>query len=115
MKNYNTFLLTEKEKRKRYNDVSVWINKATEKDMKLAGFEFDDAGNCPLYYKGKEVGYLSNFNGVLLNDEYVDALIPLFKSFSGTGIWNYRDWKKHAKALGADIPDHIITADDINI
>jgi hypothetical protein len=65
----------------RFNNVSIHINKNTEEDMRNAGFSFEPNGNAPLYYNGKEVGFLSNFNGVMLNDEYVDQLVPMFNNF----------------------------------
>jgi len=76
----------------RWNNVSIHISKNTEEDMRNAGFSFDPKGNAPLYYKGKEVGYLSNFNGVMLNDEFVDELVPMFNTFRDAGVWNYRGW-----------------------
>ncbi len=80
---------------KRTNDVSIHFNRATEQDMRAAGFEFDQKGNCPLFYKGKEVGFVSNFNGLMIDDEYVHELVPMIKEFRGTGVWNYSpDWKK---------------------
>jgi hypothetical protein len=82
----------------RFNNVSIHISKNTEEDMRNAGFTFDPKGNAPLYYNGKEVGYLSNFNGVMLNDEYVDELVPMFNTFRDAGIWNYRGWKEEADA-----------------
>ena len=82
----------------RFNNVSIHISKNTEEDMRNAGFTFDPKGNAPLYYNGKEVGYLSNFNGVMLNDEYVDELVPMFNTFRDAGIWNYRGWKEEAEA-----------------
>ena len=66
--------------------------------MRNAGFSFDAKGNAPLYYNGKEVGYLSNFNGVMLNDEFVDELVPMFNTFRDAGVWNYRGWKEEAEA-----------------
>ena len=82
----------------RFNNVSIHISKNTEEDMRNAGFTFDPKGNAPLYYNGKEVGYLSNFNGVMLNDEYVDELVPMFNTFRDAGVWNYRGWKEEADA-----------------
>jgi hypothetical protein len=84
--------------RLRWNNVSIHINKNTEEDMRNAGFSFEPNGNAPLYYNGKEVGFLSNFNGVMLNDEYVDQLVPMFNNFRGAGVWNYRGWKEDAAA-----------------
>lgn len=84
--------------RLRWNDVSIHINKNTEEDMRNAGFSFDQKGNAPIYYNGKEVGFLSNFNGVMLNDDYVDQLVPMFNNFRGAGVWNYRGWKEDAAA-----------------
>jgi len=81
---------------KRWNNVSVWINQTSEEDMKNAGFEFDPKGNSDLFYNGKKVGFVSNFNGVMLDDEYVDELVPLFQNFRGTGVWNYDNWRKDA-------------------
>ena len=84
--------------RLRWNNVSIHINKNTEEDMRNAGFSFDQKGNAPIYYNGKEVGFLSNFNGVMLNDEYVDQLVPMFNNFRGAGVWNYRGWKQEAES-----------------
>ena len=84
--------------RLRWNNVSIHINKSTEEDMRNAGFSFDPKGNAPIYYKGKEVGFLSNFNGVMLNDDYVDQLVPMFNNFRGAGVWNYRGWKEDVAA-----------------
>jgi hypothetical protein len=84
--------------RLRWNNVSIHINKNTEEDMRNAGFSFEPNGNAPLYYNGKEVGFVSNFNGVMLNDEYVDQLVPMFNNFRGAGVWNYRGWKQEAES-----------------
>ena len=81
---------------KRWNNVSIWINQASEEDMKNAGLEFDPKGNADLFYNGKKVGFVSNFNGVMLDDEYVDELVPIFQNFRGTGVWNYDNWRKDA-------------------
>jgi hypothetical protein len=82
---------------KRWNLVSIWTTPQTEEDMRNAGFEFDEKGNCDLFYNGEKVGFFSNFNGVKLDDEYVDELVPMFQNFRGTGVWNYNNWRKEAE------------------
>lgn len=70
---------------------SIWIDREAEEPLRNAGFSFSTNGECPVYYKCIEIGYLSNLDGLKLYKGFESHILPILQRIPGVDVWSVLD------------------------